>query len=323
MVPDGLQQSVTTQCDRTETCFRCNYDLRGVADDAPCPECGLLAGRSRMPSEELRHSRPAWLLKLSLGIWLMLAALVGTLVWMVVLPGIRFWLFQKAYPDGRNFWGTGRVNPGWEWLLGHIVFLGFELAAGMLLLGALLVTWNEGRPHADRTDRMRRRAIRLTAAVPLMSIALIHLAFRTNTPGFRILSRIGVEDSIYIVTLTLCIPLPALLFYQLRHLAQRVLNAHLAEHCAIVGVGISATLFAWAAFSTVMLFFRDDLQRWISQSQSWLVMMAVLVTAVGLFYFWAIYLMIRFAIAFAKARRQALDAWRRADLANPLSPSPG
>src|SRR5687768_5021146 len=57
-----------------DDCYRCGYDLRGVADEQPCPECGLLAGRSRRPTDELHDTRPDWLRRLSMGVWLILAA---------------------------------------------------------------------------------------------------------------------------------------------------------------------------------------------------------------------------------------------------------
>ena len=47
----------------TPDCFRCGYDLRGIADDHACPECGLLAGRRRRATDELHATRPKWLRK--------------------------------------------------------------------------------------------------------------------------------------------------------------------------------------------------------------------------------------------------------------------
>src|SRR5687767_5760229 len=62
-------------------CMRCGYDLRGLSDETACPECGLLAQRSRLPTEELKHARPRWLWKLSVGIWLVLLAQMAGFAW--------------------------------------------------------------------------------------------------------------------------------------------------------------------------------------------------------------------------------------------------
>src|SRR4051812_31770025 len=64
-----------------DECYRCGYQLRGVADDQPCPECGLLAERSRRPSDELHDTRPGWLARLAWGVRLILLALLAAGAW--------------------------------------------------------------------------------------------------------------------------------------------------------------------------------------------------------------------------------------------------
>src|SRR3712207_3483647 len=64
----------------TDVCYRCGYDLRTLADNQPCSECGLLAARSRRPTDELHHTRPGWLRRLAWGVWLILLAMATPFV---------------------------------------------------------------------------------------------------------------------------------------------------------------------------------------------------------------------------------------------------
>ena len=70
----------------TDACYRCGYNLTSIADDQPCPECGLLAERSRRPSERLRDGRPEYLGKLSQGTSLIFISIVGPIPWLLFIP---------------------------------------------------------------------------------------------------------------------------------------------------------------------------------------------------------------------------------------------
>src|SRR5688572_26901579 len=132
-----------------DDCYRCGYDLRGVADDQPCPECGLLAGRSRRPSDELHHTRPGWLRRLAWGLRLILLALLVLLLYPLVTQVVQHQ--QAAFTWGR--WGpVPRVYAFWQ----HASVLWVDLAALLLLAGVVLLTGREGYEPADRADRRRR-----------------------------------------------------------------------------------------------------------------------------------------------------------------------
>ncbi len=64
VAPASLQYAVPVT-EAQGTCYRCGYVLHGIADDQPCPECGLLAERSRRVSDELHDTRPRWLARIA------------------------------------------------------------------------------------------------------------------------------------------------------------------------------------------------------------------------------------------------------------------
>jgi hypothetical protein len=73
-----------TESTVTDACYRCGYPLVGIANEQACPECGLLAERSRRVSDELHDARPQWLRKLSLGTKLILIGLVAASSWPII-----------------------------------------------------------------------------------------------------------------------------------------------------------------------------------------------------------------------------------------------
>src|SRR5688500_12763630 len=72
-----------------DACFRCGYALHGIADDQPCPECGLLAERSRRPTDELHSTRPGWLRRLALGTFRLLMTVVAAVIGPAVMEFVQ------------------------------------------------------------------------------------------------------------------------------------------------------------------------------------------------------------------------------------------
>ena len=309
---------VEIAADAPDTCYRCGYPLIGIDDERPCPECGLLARRSRRTTDELHNSRPRWLRRISRGANLVLLAIV------VAVAGLFAWPF--AYRSVYMVLST--VMPYRLWNYGPLFGLG--AGAVLLFMGVLLLASAEGYPPADRTDRRLRLALRLAAALPLVAIGLLILRgvlwLRAFRAGFVAVGRIGwwlgpFDLVLWSIAAVGCVSLPLLLFLQLRGLARRARSAHLAEHCLIVGLGTSATVLYVGGVMFVFEHARKwDLgTHWVSRSNVALVLMLVCGVAGLLFTLWSLYLLIRFAIAFRAASGQLKVKWTSDDKSIPAA----
>jgi len=295
------------QTDDTILCFRCHYDLRGVADDQPCPECGLLAGRSRRATDELREARPVWLRSLSRGIWLVLIALVLAIGWPLVLNNLPEAINEKLFNLAIRITGS----PNGPYYLRPIVAAGGEIAAVLLVgIGCFLSTRAEGYEPADQLDRKRRAVIRILGFVPLLFGGWLTMLVLAESGLANWSPRIFRIPWVPIGLVFIASLLPVAAFAQLRSLARRAGSSHLMEHCTIVGVGTSLTLLAITGFSILQAAgYMQDMRR--SRIEPAAVLLVT--TSTLLFWLWSLYLMIRFAISFGRASRESRRAWRAAD----------
>ena len=276
-----------------DECYRCGYDLRGIANDGACPECGLVAERSRRITDELHDTRPRWLRSLSRGINLIMLAIVAMFAGPIVAT-----IFDS-------------VLAPWGWWNFYIPLAGYDLAAICLFVGVILVTRPEGYAPADRADQRLRKLLRVAAIVPVLAAGLL-TAIDWN------LNRVWVTerevDTLMVIFLVLFAFVPLLLFLHLRGLARRAHSAHLAEHCVIVGVGAFASTLDVAAVVVIM-----NNPQWLRLNPHWqqqpiqLVMLLILSVAGCLFVLWSLYLLVRFAIAFWIASATLRRKWTRDD----------
>jgi len=283
-----------------DECYRCGYDLRGIANDAACPECGLLAERSRRITDELHDSRPRWLWSLSRGINLILLALVAPLVGPFIFPVLQtsFNLLGFPFPVSHEFFN----------------FIGFDLAAAFLALGVFLLTRPEGYAPADEADRGLRIRLRMLAIVPALAMVVVHFFALEFRGAFR--EEMDLQLWAWYPVFTAIVAfLPLFLFIHLRGLAKRARSAHLAEHCMIVGIGTFASLLYVAAVTAIVNNARSlGLEAdWETRSTVSLIMLLVLSIASALFLLWSLYLLLSFADAFWTAARTLRRKWSRDD----------
>jgi hypothetical protein len=316
--PDGVA---------ADDCYRCGYDLRGIASDQACPECGLLAERSRRVSDELHDSRPRWLRRLARGVWLMLVALVVLIGFSIAMDRVRDWILITSLRPNllmisnggfvpRSWW---RSSQFWEFLIELFPLVGPGIGAATFFLGVLMLTSREQYGPADHSDRRRRLLLRALCVVPLLGVIADGTLMQLNqkSPYGNYIDWRWLDFALPLCVLTASVPIPALLFHQLRSLAKRARSAHLAEHCAIVGVGMSSAVL-YGAVILILFEFAESLgldPNWQARSSVSLVLMLLCTLSASLFVLWSVYLLIRFAIAFHSAARQLGRKWKRDDRA--------
>lgn len=288
-----------------DLCYRCGYDLAGIDDETPCPECGLLGRRSRRPTDELHYTRPRRLRRISRGTnLLLLAALL-----FGMSPALAVVLTKLSYA----------MLPirGAAWVLPHVPLLAVHAAALCTLAGVWLLASKEGYPPADRVDRVRHILLRIVSISPIVGATAKsierHLIFNGGYWGVYDYTWNPMAIAMA-ASMAGTIALPVLVFATLRDLATRARSAHLAEHCTIVGMGTSAVL-AYGVLLVALFYAGAFDVKWLQRSRPGMGLMLALFVGGLLFAIWSVYLLVRFAIAFRRTSRQLRGAWRADDRA--------
>ncbi len=257
----------------------------------------------------MHNTRPRWLRRISRGTNLILLAVVIAAGWPFAGPVVEDLLVDVLGPTA-----YGRM------LFRLTVNTGYALSAVVMFVGIWLPTSAEGYPPADLTDRRLRKFMRLAAVAPIAVICVYTIGENaiasTLYRYFNFYSAWGIVDAaISLLSALVCVPLPLLVFVRFRGLARRARSAHLAEHCAIVGIGASSALLYFALLVAISA--NDQAiglgQNWIGRSDVALALITLLGAAALLFILWSVYLLVRFAVAFRRASRQLNVAWRRDD----------
>jgi hypothetical protein len=113
---------------REKPCLRCGYSLRKLGDAKHCPECGLSVWVSLNQNDGLDWSRPEWLRRMVMGLWVMTTAQA-----MALMPAVTRVLVELA-PDVEWLWNLRRVSG-----ILAVAYL------GVYHLGLVWLTWPERR----------------------------------------------------------------------------------------------------------------------------------------------------------------------------------
>jgi hypothetical protein len=297
-----------------DRCVRCGYDLTGLDDDAACPECGLGVERSRTASTHLRDAPPAWLRGVAIGTALLPIAVLVSAAWPFVfdacvmpwsmLSSTLFRVFASTRVHVITWWTVPPTWFGLQFNAYALLFAPWIAACCLLAVGLWLITRPQRR---DPRDATLRRSLRVLAFVPLAATVVPFVNERDGA-GSRAI------DLAATALLTLgCAPIPGLAFALLRRLALRTLDARLAEHAAIVGVGCAIALvvlpLSFAAANAI-----DG--GWAGGSDAVVLALAAVTVASIFFAGWATLTSARCAVAFGRAARSARERWAAADRAS-------
>lgn len=196
----------STRVEHSLLCRRCGYDLCGLTIDGLCPECSLPVAQSSKIDETLASAEPAWLGKLRLGAWLVLAGIIGSLGMVVVsmvISAIGGFLGRSGDPNANAFASTSLI------LINTMTTIVLSL---LMVIGAWLVTERDPGAGDEPTGLHARLVARIGLVVSAVtspwSMYLSQSMGAVMTPGqqqatasmtLNILALVGIAMSIFAV----------------------------------------------------------------------------------------------------------------------------
>ena len=258
--------------DRTVECIRCHYDLRGLADDARCPECGLPLYWTLRAPENLSQYPATWVTTMSRAVRLLMIAYAGV-----------FFLFVGESVE---------VLPRSEDLLLTVL----ALAAALQLIGAWMLSRSSGH-WSEPAAPINRWILRLSPIGLVLSAAA---AIWVNWDYSELLMTLVAAGAIA------GLPTPTALFIRLRTVARMIADPHLAEHSIIVGWGFVGSI-ALCGIMALLQSQHRQLPLWLGLTLA----MAIGVSAL-LFLLWGAFIFFSCMVDFGRAAKVARAQWNAA-----------
>lgn len=131
------------------SCMGCDYNLRGAASDASCPECGKAVIDS-LKYDDLTLSDPAWLKRVASGTQRLAVAMIGlpvvVVVYFLLAGGIVTTVIEMTWPllavtAAVGCWGVASAEPGVLLAKGHRSILALRwlgMLMGLMAMGIIV-----------------------------------------------------------------------------------------------------------------------------------------------------------------------------------------
>ncbi len=224
-VNDDLVLDQSQVIDHDLPCRQCGYNLRGMAADKLCPECGTEVGRSLL-GDQLRYSEPRWVRKLARGLrWIFISVIMLLLMiasGMLMLPIMIFLGDQFG------------LIPFFMAALGLLMFV----CPVCYLLGVWFLTSRE--PLVIEPSELNVRSILRWSVV---------LAVLTGFINTMLLGSVSITSGIFsYVPLVMHVVGAILLFIYTRRLALRAPDYELASQTRNVMWGLTVTFVGIVGF---------------------------------------------------------------------------
>jgi hypothetical protein len=192
----------------------CNYDLRGVADDSPCPECGALVAESKA-SWWLAGADERWMRYVVLGSAVVSWALVVGVLALLMFIGL---FFASASETVHHLPLAARTRDAMPWAARACLFV--------VALGCLFLTARDPR----NTSPTRMGKARITFRIAAFGAATAWIVGMVMQEWRTFLFRYDVVISTLLMAAAMFIALLSG-FSWLAQLAARVPDQRLADRC--------------------------------------------------------------------------------------------